>query len=158
MTPRRDDKRLDFEKFRGCIERCDPDGVLGFYADDARLVITNAGLPQTPFELRGKAEISKHLRAVFGQKASHRVGREVVGDERIAFREVCEYPDGGRVVVETTLQVQDGEIVRQVDVATKDAAAAGGEEAGGGTRPGTGATPHDRPAHPERATEKESLG
>lgn len=120
MTPRRGDKRLDFEELRRCIERCDPDAVLGFYADDARLVITNAGLPQVPFELRGKAEISKHLRATFGQKASHRVGRELVVEERVEFREVCEYPDGGRVVVETTLEVRDGQIFHQEDVVAKE--------------------------------------
>lgn len=124
MTPRRDDKRLDFEKFRRCIERCDPDAVLGFYAEGARLDIVNVDAPQaSPFRLCGKAEISKHFRAVFGQNASHRVGREVVGAGRIEFREVCDYPDGGRVVVETTLEVQDGEIFRQVDVVAKDAQA-----------------------------------
>ena len=37
------------------------------------------------------------------------------------FREMCEYPDGSRVVVETTLEVRSGKIVRQVDVVTRDA-------------------------------------
>lgn len=117
MTQRRGQGRLDFEELRRGIERCDAEAVLGLYADDARLVITSAGIPRTPFELRGRAEIAKHLRATFGQKASHRVEREVVGDERIEFREVCEYPDGGRLVVETTIEVRDGKIFRQREVA-----------------------------------------
>jgi SnoaL-like domain len=109
---------LDFEVLRRAIERCDPDLVLSFYTEDAQLSIVNAeDQRSSPFELRGKAEISKHLRAVCGQKASHRIEREdVVDAERVTFREACEYPDGIRVWVETTLEVQDGKIVRQVDV------------------------------------------
>ena len=113
---------LDFEALRGAIERCDPELVLSFYTEDAQLSVVNAGSPQdSPFELRGKAEIAKYLRAVFGQVASHRVEREVVGKDRVTFREACEYPDGSRVLVETTLEVPDGKIVRQVDVVARDA-------------------------------------
>ena len=36
MTQRKADKGLDFETLRLAIERCDPDLVLGFYAEDAR--------------------------------------------------------------------------------------------------------------------------
>jgi len=109
---------LDFEALRYAIERCDPDLVLSFYTEDAQLSIVNAeDQRRSPFELRGKAEISKHLRAVCGEKASHRIEREdVVDADRVTFREACEYPDGIRVWVETTLEVQDGKIVRQVDV------------------------------------------
>ena len=109
---------LNYEALRHAIERCDPDLVLSFYTEDAQLSIVNAeDQRSSPFELRGKAEISKHLRAVCGQKASHRIEREdVVDAERVTFREACEYPDGIRVWVETTLEVQDGKIIRQVDV------------------------------------------
>jgi hypothetical protein len=147
MTQRKADTRLDFEALRLGIERCDPDFVLGFYDEDAELSIVHAGSPQgtpteharlsivnaaapqtAPFELRGKAEIAKHLRAIFGQGTSHRVERRVVGEERVTFREVCEYPDGSRIVVETTLEVRGGEIVRQVDVVARDARADREEE------------------------------
>jgi hypothetical protein len=111
---------LDFEALRLCIERCDPDRMLGFYADEVELSIVDARFPQTPpFELRGKAEVAKHLRAVYGQGASHRVERVVLGDRRTTFREVCEYPDGDRVLVETTLELRDAKIVRQVDAVAK---------------------------------------
>jgi len=129
VTERKTANGLDFESLRLGIERCDPDLVLGFYAEDAELSIVNAGAPQgSSFELRGKAEIAKHLRAVFGQGASHRVEQEIVAGERVRFREVCEYPDGTRVVVETTLEVRGGKIVRQVDVVAKDARADRKEE------------------------------
>jgi ketosteroid isomerase-like protein len=120
---------LNFEALRRAIEHCDVDVMLGFYAEDAQLIIVNSSAPQgSPFELRGKAEIAKYLRAVFGQKTSHRVEREAVGGDSVTFQEACEYPDGSRVRVETTLEVPDGKIVRQVDVVAKDAQADRKEE------------------------------
>jgi hypothetical protein len=86
-----------------------------------------------PFELHGKAEIAKHLRATYGQEASHRVERDdVVGEDRVTFREACEYSDGGRILVETTLEVEGGKIVRQVDVVASDARAHSQEGSGRG--------------------------
>jgi hypothetical protein len=129
MTERKTAGRLDFEALRLAIERCDPDLVLGFYAEDAELSIVNAGAQRSsPFELRGRAEIAKHLRATFGPESSHRVEREVVGEDRVTFWEECEYLDGSRLWVETTLEVHDGKIVRQVDVVAKDTQADGEED------------------------------
>jgi hypothetical protein len=130
MTQRKAANRLDFEALRHAIERCDPDLVLGFYAEDAQLSIVNAEAPQgSPFELCGKAEIAKLLRATFGPETSHRVERKAaVGEDRVMFREACEYPDGSRVLVETTLELRDGKVVRQVDVVEQDARADREEE------------------------------
>jgi hypothetical protein len=123
VTQENPDRRLDLETLYLGIESCDPDLLLGFYADDARLSIVNTETPHAPpFELWGRGEIAKHLRATFGQEASHRVERDAaVGEDRVTFREACEYSDGGRVVVETTLEVRDGKIIRQVDVVASDA-------------------------------------
>jgi hypothetical protein len=118
VTKGKDKVALDWEALRLGIERCDPDLLIDFYADDARLSIVNAAAPHaSPFELRGKAEIVKHLRVIFGPETSHRIEREAASDgDRTTFWEACDYPDGGRVRVETTLEVHDGKIVRQVDV------------------------------------------
>jgi hypothetical protein len=123
VTQQNPDRRLDLETLYLGIESCDPDLLLGFYADDARLSIVNTETPHAPpFELWGRGEIAKHLRATFGQEASHRVERDAaVGEDRVTFREACEYSDGGRVVVETTLEVRDGKIVCQVDIVASDA-------------------------------------
>ena len=121
MTQRDIDGGLDFGTLRLAIERCDTDLLLGFYAEEAQLSIVKAEARRsTPFEFCGKAEISKHLRAAFGQETSHRVEGEVVGEDRVTFREACKYPDGSQLVVETTLEVRDGKIVRQVDVVGMD--------------------------------------
>jgi hypothetical protein len=123
MAERRAANGLNFEALRFGIERCDPDLMLSFYAEDATLSIVNAEAQRSsssPFELRGKAEIGKHLRVVFGQEASHHVEREVLGVDQVTFRETSEYPDGSRVWVDTVLEVRDGKIVRQVDVVARD--------------------------------------
>jgi hypothetical protein len=122
MTWRAATHGLDFEALRLGIERCDPDLLLGFYAEDARLIIVSARAPKAlPFELSGKAEIAKHLRATFVQGSLHRVEEEdFFGDGRITFREACQYPDGARLWVETTLRIHLGRIVRQVDVVAND--------------------------------------
>jgi hypothetical protein len=134
MTNGKDETALDWETLRLGIERCDPDLLIDFYADDARLSIVNADTPHAPhFVLCGKGEIAKHLRATFGQEASHRVERDAaVGENRLTYRETCEYSDGGRVVVETTLEVLDGKIVRQVDVVASDEGTNGQQESGRG--------------------------
>jgi hypothetical protein len=167
MTERKTANGLDFESLQLGIERCDPDLVLGFYTEDAQLSIVNAGAPPgPPFELRGKAEIAKHLRAVFGQETSHRVEQEFVDEDRVTFREACKYPDGSRMLVETTLEVRGGKIVRQVDVVARDTRADSQEEIGRGpptrrtharTRPGADATPTERLLRSKQATEKEDL-
>ena len=165
MTERNTSDGLDFEALRESIERCDLDLMLAFYAEDADLRIVTAGTPQSlPFELRGKAEIAKHLRATFGQETSHRVEGEVVGEDRVKFREACKYPDGGRVLVETTLKVRDSKIVRQVDVVTKNTQPDREEEISLGpplrtlqprTRPRVEAALLDRLLRSKQATEKE---
>ena len=165
MTEGKSAGRLDFEALRIGIERRDPDLVLGFYAEGATLSIANAEISNVPpFELRGKAEIAKHLQAVYAQKASHRVDREVVDEVRATFRERCEYLDGGRVVVETTLEVRDGKIVRQVDMVARNAWPDREEETGRGpprrkivlpTRPGADTAAVGRLLRSKQATEKE---
>jgi hypothetical protein len=167
MTQRKAAKGLDFEALQVGIERCDPDLVLGFYAEDAHLSIVNADAQRSmPFELCGKGEIAKHLRAVYGQRASHRIEGEVVGEDLVTFREACQYSDGGRIVVETTLEVRDGKIFRQVDVVRMNSRPGG--EKGTGRRPPSGrgnprtrldvdAPQPDRLPRFEQATEKEDL-
>jgi hypothetical protein len=131
MTQRKAADGLDFETLRLGIERCDPNLLLGFYADGAQLRVVNVKASHAPpFELSGRAEIAKHLRVAFAPETSHRVERGVVGEELVTFRETCEYPDGYRLRVETTLEVHNGKIVRQVDVVANGARADRVEEIG----------------------------
>jgi hypothetical protein len=111
--------RLDFGALRCAIEGKDPELLLGFYAEDAELRIVNAALPDgLAFELRGKAEIERYLRAVCDQQMTCIIEGEIVfGEEGIAFVEICEYPEGTEISVETTLEIGEGKILRHTDVA-----------------------------------------
>jgi hypothetical protein len=111
--------KLDFGALRNAIEDNDPDLLLGFYAEDAELRIVNAALLDgVAFELRGRGQIERYLRAVCDQQMSCLLeGEAVFGEGSIGLVEVCEYPDGTRVAVSTTLEITDGLIRRQTDVA-----------------------------------------
>jgi hypothetical protein len=110
---------FDFGTMREAIERRDPETLEGLYARDAELRVVNAAAPDGPaFRLRGKAEIGRYLRAVCLQRTSYVVEGEVLGEERVLFKEVCEYQDGSRISVETTLEISEGMISSQLDVAS----------------------------------------
>jgi hypothetical protein len=112
---------LDFEAMRRAIEGLDADLLVGLYADDAEMKIVNkSSTPSSPRILRGKEEISEYLRDVCGRAMTHRIENEVVGGDRVAFNEACEYPDGTRVLAATTLDVRNGKVVRQVNVEAWD--------------------------------------
>jgi hypothetical protein len=115
MTAQNTTKTLDFGALRGAIERRDPDALLGFYADDAELRVENAALPDgEAFELRGRAQIERYLRAVCHQEMACAVsGEAVFGERSVAFVEACRYGDGSAISVETVLEVAgDGSCAR----------------------------------------------
>ena len=51
---------------------------------------------------------------------THRIEKEVVGEDRAAFNRECEYSDGMKVLAATTLELRDGKIVHQVNVKVWD--------------------------------------
>ena len=112
---------LDFEVLRRAIEGRDPETLVGLYADDAKVLTINRNTtPSSPNVLRGKEAIGEYLRDVCSREMTHRVENEVLGKERIAFQEACEYPDGVRVLGAEMMEVREGKIVRQVNVEAWD--------------------------------------
>jgi hypothetical protein len=109
---------LDFLVLRDAIEGKDPEVLIGFYSEDAELRIVNATLPEGPaFELKGRSQIERYLRAVCDQQMGCCVeGEPDFGEGSISFGQVCEYPDRARISVRTTLEVAEGLIERQTDV------------------------------------------
>lgn len=112
---------LDFEALRRADEHNDVEALAGFYDEGATLrLISKDNPPSSPFELHGKEQIAEYLRDVCGREMKHRIENEVVGEDRVAFQEACEYPDGTRVLAATTLEVRGGRISRQVTVEAWD--------------------------------------
>ncbi len=135
MIEERGAKRpLDFRSLKGAMEGKDPDALLAFYAEDAELRIENAALPEGRgvFELRGRAQIERYLRAICEQEMECLLleGGAVYGERSVAFVGSCRYPDGGALRVETMLEVEGGLIARQIDSvrrAASEDAMSGGE-------------------------------
>jgi ketosteroid isomerase-like protein len=109
---------LDFGAFRKAIGGKDPEALLAFYSEDADFQIVNAALPDgAAFELKGGTQIERYLRAVCDQEMSCLIEDEtVLGEGSVSFGQVCEYADGTRVSVRTTLEVTESLIGRQTDV------------------------------------------
>jgi hypothetical protein len=112
---------LDFEAMRHAIEESDYEALISFYAENAELRMVNKNsTPSSPTVLRGKEEISELLRDVCGRAMTHHVEDEVVGEDRVAFNEACEYPDGLKVLTASTLELREGMIVRQTNIEAWD--------------------------------------
>ncbi len=112
---------LDFEAMRHAIEESDYDALVALYADDAEFHTVNKNSPpSSPMVLHGKEEISELLRDVCGRAMTHHIEDEIVGENRVAFNEACEYPDGLKVLTASTLELQDGMIVRQTNIEAWD--------------------------------------
>ncbi len=121
MTVHKTSGGLEFEVMRQAIENLDAEQLVGLYADDAEMLTVNRyTTPSSPKVLRGKEEITEHLRDVCGWAMTHRIENEVLGEDRVAFNEACEYPDGTKVLCAATLEVRDGKITRQVNVEAWD--------------------------------------
>ena len=112
---------LDFEAMRRAIEDSDYDALVALYADDAEFHTVNKNSPpSSPMVLYGKEGISEMLRDVCGRAMAHHVEDEIVGENRVAFNEACEYPDGLKVLTASTLELRDGMIVRQTNIEAWD--------------------------------------
>ena len=121
MTAQKTSGGLDFEALRQAIENLDAELLVSLYPDDAEMRTVNRNTtPSSPKVLHGKEEIAEHLADVCGRAMTHRIENEVVGAERVAFNEACEYPDGTKVLCAATLEVQEGKIYRQVNVEAWD--------------------------------------
>ncbi len=121
MTTQKTSGGLDFEALRQGIEMLDADLLISLYADDAEMETVNRyTTPSSPKVLKGKEQIADHLRDVCGRAMTHRIENEVISEDRVAFNEACEYSDGTKVLCAATLEVRDGQIVRQVNVEAWD--------------------------------------
>jgi hypothetical protein len=108
-------------EFKRAYEEWDIDALLDMYADEVELVqIDRDNPPSAP-----RARIGKDvLRGMFQHCASAGVKATVentVADaERAAATITCEFPGGRRVLANAILELEDGRIVRELDVVSGD--------------------------------------
>jgi hypothetical protein len=103
------------------IETRDGAALGGFYADDAvLLIIDQLNPPNQPREIRGNAEVAAYFDDVCGRAMTHAVQNGVENGDRMAFTQVCRYPDGKGVYCSATIELAGGKIARQVMVQAWD--------------------------------------
>ncbi len=117
----RQDTEMVRSTLHSAIEGSDIDRMLSLYDDDAEFtVIDHRHPPSKPLSLRGKGAIGDYLRDVYSRELKHKVLDEVVGDDRLALTDECEYPDGTHVFTSSLMDLKDDKIVREVEVQAWD--------------------------------------
>jgi len=117
MTP----AQSTFESLKQAIESRNADGMLDLYADDAVMIeYDKRSPPSSPMKLEGKQNIEPMVRDVCDREMTHMIGDEVIGDDRFAYTERCEYPDGNLVFSAMVCDLRDGKIARQVGLQAWD--------------------------------------
>jgi hypothetical protein len=120
MTEQKTAGGLDFGTLRRAREQRDAELLLSLYADDAEVrVVDRSTPPGSPKVLRGE-EASAYWRDICAREMTHHIEDEVIGAERLAFNEACEYPDGTKVLAAENLDVRDGKIIRELIVQAWD--------------------------------------
>ncbi len=114
-------QQIDFNNLRQAVEGRDVDRMLELYADDAELEIVNKDNPPgSRRRFHGKEQIRQYYEDVFSRDMTHRVEDEVVGENRVAFHDNCQYPDGTRVMGARSMELRDGKIQRELDIEVWD--------------------------------------
>jgi ketosteroid isomerase-like protein len=112
---------FDYEAFRRAFCSKDVGAWLAFFTEDAEWVeYRHTKPPRDPKVMRGRAAIEEHLRLVEDSPVEFVMSDEVLGEERAAFRVVCDLPGGKRIIEHVIVELEDGRIARQVDVEAWD--------------------------------------
>ena len=112
---------FDLEAFRRAYEQWDVEALLALYADDVELIQVDRHNPPGSPRVRHGKEVFKGMFehcAAAGVKAT--VENAVAREDRAAATVTCEFPGGRRVVANAVLELDDGRIVREHDVAAGD--------------------------------------
>jgi hypothetical protein len=112
---------LDIEALRRGYEEWDVEALLGLYADDVELVqIDRDNPPSSPRTRHGKDVLRGMLEhcAAAGVVAS--VENGVADGDRAAATITCAFPGGRKVMANAVFELEDGRVVRELDVLSGD--------------------------------------
>jgi ketosteroid isomerase-like protein len=112
---------FDLETLRRGYEEWDVDALLELYADDVELIqIDRDNPPSSPRARHGKDVIRGMLEhcAAAGVKAT--VENALADEDRAAATITCEFPGGRKVTANAILNLEQGRILRELDVMSGD--------------------------------------
>ena len=108
---------FDFASFKKAFEGKDLDRWLLFYAQEAQWIeYRHISPPRAPNQMIGKQQIAEFLTGVCSADFDITIADEVITADRVAFSVDCAFPDGKHVFEHVIARIEDGKIVRQVDV------------------------------------------
>ena len=114
---------FDTGELKRAIEDRDAAAQLAMFADNAEVVVVDkANPPSNPQRISGRAAIGEYLEDVFGRDMTHTVSGLVVDGDQASYTINCQYPDGSRVMCMASLELSDGQIVKQTGLQAWDEA------------------------------------
>ena len=112
---------FDVATFKLAYEQWDIEVLLGLYADDMELIqIDRDNPPSSPRTRHGRDVLRGMLEHCAGAGVVATVENTVGDENRAAATITCEFPGGRRVLANAILEIEDGRIVRELDVLSGD--------------------------------------
>jgi hypothetical protein len=112
---------FDVATFKEAYEAWDVDTLLELYADELELIqIDRDNPPSAPRTRHGRDVLRGMLEHCAGAGVVVTVENLVADEERAAATITCEFPGGRKVLANAILELEDGRIVRELDVLSGD--------------------------------------
>jgi ketosteroid isomerase-like protein len=107
--------------FKDSYERWDIETLLAMYADDVELIqVDRDNPPSAPRTRHGRAVLQGMLEHCAGAGVVATVENAVADEHHAAATITCQFPGGRRVLANAILDLEDGRIVRELDVVSGD--------------------------------------
>jgi hypothetical protein len=115
------DTRFDIAEFKRAYEEWDVPALLSLYADDVQLtMISGDNPPSSPRVSHGKEVFEGMFTHCKNAGVKATVENGVADADRAAATITCVFPGGRRVVANSILEISNGEIVGEHNIASGD--------------------------------------
>lgn len=112
---------FDAATFKQSYEQWDVEPLLGMYAHDVELIqIDRDNPPSAPRSRHGRDVLRGMFEHCAGAGARATVENTVADEHRAAATITCEFPGGRKVLANAILELENGRIVRELDVLSGD--------------------------------------
>jgi ketosteroid isomerase-like protein len=112
---------FDVEALKRGYEEWDIEALTGLYADDVELIqIDRDNPPSSPRARHGKDVFRGMVEHCAAAGVNATVENAVAAEHRAAATITCEFPGGRKVVANAILEIEQGRIVRELDVLSGD--------------------------------------
>jgi hypothetical protein len=112
---------FDIATFKRAYESWDVEALLELYADELELIqIDRDNPPSAPRTRHGRDVLKGMLEHCAAAGVVVTVDNTLAGEDRAAATITCKFPGGRKVLANAILELEDGRIVRELDVLSGD--------------------------------------